>query len=83
MPNWTSNELIVTGKHDEVARFVDHIGQTMDFEKIIPHQQTCFVEICWGRRSAGNVRRKGSLIGTIGKANIGEPSGMPATVRRL
>ena len=42
MPNWTSNELIVTGKHDEVARFVDHIGQVMDFEKIIPPPANMF-----------------------------------------
>ena len=42
MPNWTSNELIVTGKTDDVARFVDHIGQTMDFEKIIPSPKNMF-----------------------------------------
>ena len=45
MPNWTSNELIVTGKHDEVARFVDHIGQVMDFEKIIPHEHVLMTSL--------------------------------------
>ena len=42
MPNYTRNELIVTGKTEDVARFVEHVGQTMDFEKIIPPPANMF-----------------------------------------
>ena len=44
MPNYTRNKLIVTGLSEDVERFVDHIGQTMDFEKIIPPPANMFRE---------------------------------------
>lgn len=43
MPNWVRNELIVTGKAEDVSRFVDYVGQTMDFENIIPPPANMFL----------------------------------------
>ena len=59
MPNWTSKELIVTGKHDEVARFVDHIGQTMDFENIIPPPANMFRGDLLGEKERKECAEKG------------------------
>ena len=42
MPNWVKNELIVTGKTEDVARFVEYVGEVMDFEKIIPPPANMF-----------------------------------------
>ena len=42
MPNWTSNKLEISGSKEEVARFVEHVGQNMDFEKIIPPPANMF-----------------------------------------
>ena len=44
MPNWTSNKLEIFGSKEEVARFVEHVGQNMDFEKIIPPPANMFRE---------------------------------------
>ena len=44
MPDYIRNKLIVTGLSEDVERFVDHIGQTMDFEKIIPPPANMFRE---------------------------------------
>ena len=44
MPNWVKNELIVTGKTEDVARFVEYVGQVMDFERFIPPPANMFRE---------------------------------------
>ena len=44
MPDYIRNKLIVTGLSEDVERFVDHVGQTMDFEKIIPPPANMFRE---------------------------------------
>ena len=44
MPDYIRNKLIVTGLSEDVERFVDHIGQVMDFEKIIPPPADMFRE---------------------------------------
>ena len=59
MPNWTSNELIVTGKTEDVARFVDHIGQTMDFENIIPPPADMFRGDLLGEKERKECAEKG------------------------
>ena len=45
MPNWVRNELIVTGDSADVARFVEHVGEVMDFEKIIPHEHVLMTSL--------------------------------------
>ena len=45
MPNWVKNELIVTGKTEDVARFVEYVGEVMDFEKIIPHEHVLMTSL--------------------------------------
>jgi len=44
MPNWTSNTLIVVGKPEDVDKFVAHIGDEMDFEKVVPSPSNMFRE---------------------------------------
>ena len=44
MPNWTSNILNVIGKPEAVDKFVKHMGDEMDFEKIIPSPENMFRE---------------------------------------
>ena len=54
MPNWVRNELIVTGKSEDVARFVEYVGEVMDFEKIIPHERVLLWEMSdWQREHWG------------------------------
>ena len=42
MPNWTSNTLEVCGKPEAVDKFVAHMGDLMDFEKVIPPPENMF-----------------------------------------
>ena len=42
MPNWTTNTLKVVGKPEDVDKFVAHIGEEMDFEKVIPSPANMF-----------------------------------------
>ena len=42
MPNWTSNILNVVGKPEDVDKFVAHMGDEMDFEKVIPSPENMF-----------------------------------------
>ena len=42
MPNWTSNILNVVGKPEAVDKFVAHMGEVMDFEKVIPPPENMF-----------------------------------------
>ncbi len=42
MPNWTKNELEVSGKAKEVRRFLKHMGEGFSFERIIPMPENCF-----------------------------------------
>jgi len=42
MPNWTSNILNVIGKPEDVDKFVAHMGDEMDFEKVIPSPENMF-----------------------------------------
>ena len=42
MPNWTSNTLNVVGKPEDVDKFVAHMGDEMDFEKVIPSPENMF-----------------------------------------
>lgn len=42
MPNWTSNTLDVCGKPDAVDKFVSHMGEVMDFEKVLPPPANMF-----------------------------------------
>ncbi len=44
MPNWTSNILNVVGKPEDVDKFVAHMGDEMDFEKVIPSPSNMFRE---------------------------------------
>jgi hypothetical protein len=44
MPDYIRNKLIVTGLSEDVERFVDHIGQVMDFERFIPPPADMFRE---------------------------------------
>ena len=44
MPNWTSNILNVVGKPEDVDKFVAHMGEEMDFEKVIPSPSNMFRE---------------------------------------
>jgi|TARA_R110001606_G_scaffold131381_1_gene267305 hypothetical protein len=52
MPNWTSNTLDITGTPDSVDRFVDHMGDEMDFNKVIPQPDNLFLG------NFGNAERK-------------------------
>jgi len=42
MPNWTSNILNVVGKPEAVDKFVAHMGEVMDFEKVVPPPENMF-----------------------------------------
>ena len=42
MPNWTSNILNVVGKPEDVDKFIAHMGDEMDFEKVIPSPENMF-----------------------------------------
>ena len=42
MPDWTSNILNISGKPEAVDKFVDHMGDVMDFEKVIPSPENMF-----------------------------------------
>jgi hypothetical protein len=54
MTNWVRNELIVTGKPEDVARFVEYVGEVMDFDKIIPHDRFMLAEyLDWQREHWG------------------------------
>ena len=44
MPNYTRNKLIVTGLSEDVERFVEYVGQVMDFERFIPPPADMFRE---------------------------------------
>jgi len=42
MANDVRNELIVAGRYSDVMWFVEQVGKTMDFEKIIPSPKNMF-----------------------------------------
>tara|TARA_R110000787_G_scaffold60573_1_gene137335 strand:- start:11 stop:448 length:438 start_codon:yes stop_codon:yes gene_type:complete len=42
MPNWTNNILNICGHPDAVDKFVAHMGDVMDFEKVIPPPKNMF-----------------------------------------
>jgi len=42
MPNWTTNTLKVVGKPEDVDKFVAHMGEEMDFEKVAPSPANMF-----------------------------------------
>ena len=42
MPNWTSNILNICGKPEAVDKFVAHMGDVMDFEKVLPPPANMF-----------------------------------------
>ena len=44
MPNWTENELEVEGTKEECEKFLAHMGEEMDFEKVIPSPKDMFKE---------------------------------------
>ena len=37
MPNWTENDLTITGSQKELYRFAKFTGKTLDFDKFIPY----------------------------------------------
>ena len=42
MPNWTANKLEVSGLKADCEKFLKHMGEHMDFEKVIPMPEDCF-----------------------------------------
>ena len=42
MPNWTANRLEVSGLKADCEKFLKHMGEHMDFEKVIPIPEDCF-----------------------------------------
>ena len=44
MPNWTENKLEVSGTKEECEKFLAHMGEEMDFEKVIPSPKDMFQE---------------------------------------
>ena len=42
MPNWTANTLEVSGLKADCEKFLKHMGEHMDFEKVIPIPEDCF-----------------------------------------
>ena len=44
MPNWTENELEVEGTKEECEKFLAHMGEEMNFEKVIPSPKDMFGE---------------------------------------
>jgi len=42
MPNWTANKLEVSGLNDDCEKFLNHMGEEMDFQKVIPMPEDCF-----------------------------------------
>ena len=44
MPNWTENKLEVSGTKEECEKFLAHMGEEMDFEKVIPSPKDMFHE---------------------------------------
>ena len=42
MPNWTENKLQVDGTKEECEKFLAHMGEEMDFEKVIPSPKDMF-----------------------------------------
>ena len=44
MPNWTANKLEVEGTKEECEKFLSHMGEEMDFEKVIPPPKDMFKE---------------------------------------
>ena len=80
MPNWTSNILNVVGKPEAVDKFVAHMGEVMDFEKVIPPPENMFRDnLSSEDRSVS--RRMESRTGTIGSLQIGGPNGTPHLMR--
>ena len=45
MPNWTANKLEVCGLEGDCEKFLEHMGEEMDFEKVIPMPENCFRDI--------------------------------------
>ncbi|MAL10013.1 MAG: hypothetical protein CMF74_10170 [Maricaulis sp.] len=80
MPNWTSNILNVVGKPDDVDKFVAHMGDEMDFEKVIPSPENMFRDDLSQEDKSG-ARRRVSRTGTIGNPKIGGPSGTLAIMK--
>jgi hypothetical protein len=44
VPNWTANKLEVCGLKDDCEKFLNHMGEEMDFEKVIPMPENCFTD---------------------------------------
>ena len=42
MPNHTQNTLHVNGKKSDIDKFLAHMGEEMDFEKVIPSPENMF-----------------------------------------
>ena len=42
MPNHTQNKLHVSGKKSDIDKFLAHMGEEMDFEKVIPSPKNMF-----------------------------------------
>ena len=42
MPNHTQNTLHVSGKKSDIDKFLAHMGEDMDFEKVIPSPENMF-----------------------------------------
>ena len=59
MPNWVKNELILTGDSEEVARFVEYVGEVMDFKKIIPPPADMFDGDALGEKERRECAEKG------------------------
>jgi len=51
MPNWTANKLEVEGTKEECEKFLAHMGEEMDFEKVIPSPKDMFGENLGDRRA--------------------------------
>ena len=72
MPNWTSNILNVVGKPAAVDKFVAHMGEVMDFEKVLPPPENMFRD---NLSPEDTERRRGHQRGLIGSLQIGGPNG--------
>ena len=77
MPNWTSNILNVVGKPEDVDKFVAHMGDEMDFEKVIPSPENMFRD----NLSQEDRERCAARTGMIGNPKIGGPSGTLAIMK--
>ena len=80
MPNWTSNELHVCGKSADVDAFIRHMGENMDFERVLPSTDEDDVRDTWGTK--WNAQPSG-LDGKWIAIEIGEFCGIKQAIYRF